>query len=271
MRKLQTLQVASEAFPLVKTGGMAEVVGALPAALSHEGVEVRTLLPGYPAVTAALRPDAVHELPDLFGGPARLLAGTAAGLALFCLDAPHLFNRAGSPYAGPDGVDWPDNAQRFAALSRAGALVARGAVPGYAPAVVHGHDWQAGLLPAYLHYGSPGRPGTVFTVHNMAFQGCFPAGLLGSLGLPEAAFTVDGVVHYCVAIMPGSAPLTSSEALGNATLPFGLQLADHGLDALKKDAHLARGLNVLNGELTHPAVAEALGRDSRDPYGVWAF
>ena len=87
----------------------------------------------------------------------------------------------------------------------------------------------------------------------------------------DPTFTIDGVVHYCVANMPGSAPRTSSEALGNATLPFGLQLADHGLNALKRDPHLARGLNVLNGELTHPAVAEALGRDSRDPYGVWAF
>ena len=87
----------------------------------------------------------------------------------------------------------------------------------------------------------------------------------------DPTFTIDGVVHYCVANMPGAAPRTSSEALGHATLPFGLALADHGLDALKRDPHLARGLNVLNGEVTHPAVAEALGRDSRDPYGVWAF
>ena len=196
MKKLQVLQVASEVFPLIKTGGLADVVGALPAALAHEGMEVRTLVPGYPAVTAALRPDAVHELPDLFGGPARVLAGTAGGLAVFCLDAPHLYDRTGGPYAGLNGADWPDNAQRFAALSRAGALIARGAVPGYAPAMVHAHEWHTGLLPAYLHYGGTGRPGTVFTVHNLASQGCFPASLLGSLGLPEAAFTVDGVEFY---------------------------------------------------------------------------
>ena len=82
-------------------------------------------------------------------------------------------------------------------------------------------------------------------------------------------YTVDGVVHYCVANMPGAAPRTSSEALGHATLPFGLALADHGLDALKRDRHLAKGLNVLKGELTHPAVAQALGKPSIDPYGVW--
>jgi len=85
----------------------------------------------------------------------------------------------------------------------------------------------------------------------------------------DPTYTVDGVVHYCVANMPGAAPRTSSEALGHATLPFGLALADHGLAALRRDPHLAKGLNVLNGELTHPAVAHALGRPSIDPYGVW--
>jgi alanine dehydrogenase len=85
----------------------------------------------------------------------------------------------------------------------------------------------------------------------------------------EPTYTVDGVVHYCVANMPGAAPRTSSEALGNATLPFGLALADKGLDALKADIHLARGLNVLAGKVTHPAVAEALGKPFADPIGVW--
>ena len=82
-------------------------------------------------------------------------------------------------------------------------------------------------------------------------------------------YVVDGVVHYCVANMPGAAPRTSSEALGNATLPFGLRLAKKGLDALKTDKHLARGLNVLGGKLTHPAVAEAFGKPFEDPYKVW--
>ena len=86
----------------------------------------------------------------------------------------------------------------------------------------------------------------------------------------DPTYTVDGVVHYCVANMPGAAPRTSSEALVHATLGFGLLLADQGLDALKKNPHLARGLNVLKGKLTHPAVAEALGKPSSDPYGAWA-
>jgi alanine dehydrogenase len=86
----------------------------------------------------------------------------------------------------------------------------------------------------------------------------------------EPTYVVDGVVHYCVANMPGAAPRTSSEALVHATLPFGLQLADLGLEALKRNPHLAKGLNVLDGQLTHPAVAEALGRPFVDPYRAWA-
>jgi alanine dehydrogenase len=85
----------------------------------------------------------------------------------------------------------------------------------------------------------------------------------------EPTFVVDGVVHYCVANMPGAGPRTASEALGNATLPYVLKLADQGLEALRGDRHLARGLNVLNGEITHPAVASALGRTSSDPFAAW--
>src|SRR5262245_29499596 len=107
---IRVLAVASEVFPLVKTGGLADVVGALPGALKHHGIEMRVMMPGYPAVTAALKSaKPAHHYDDLFGGPARLLAGKAAGLDLLALDAPHLFNRPGNPYVGPDGKDWPDN------------------------------------------------------------------------------------------------------------------------------------------------------------------
>lgn len=194
---LRVLQVASEAFPLVKTGGLADVVGALPGALAREGVEVRTLLPLYRAVRERLeRAEAVLELGELMGGPARLLWATAAGLALFLLDAPHLFDRPGGPYQAADGADWPDNAQRFAALSWAARELGLGGLPSWQPELVHAHDWQAGLAPAYLALADRPRPATVMTVHNLAFQGQFPAGLLAELRLPERAFTIDGVEYY---------------------------------------------------------------------------
>jgi starch synthase len=193
----RVLSVASEIYPLVKTGGLADVVGALPAALAAENVEVCTLVPGYPAVTAAFEwAEAVHHFPDLFGGPARLLSGRAAGLELFVIEAPHLFTRPGGPYAGPDGLDWPDNAFRFAALSRVAADIGRGLIPAFLPDVIQGHDWQAGLAPAYLHYSGGPRPGTVMTVHNLAYQGQFPAELLSRLELPPHAYHVNGVEYY---------------------------------------------------------------------------
>ncbi len=194
---LRVLSVASEVFPLVKTGGLADVVGALPAALAREAVAVRTLVPGYPGVLAALQDaTACLDFDSLHGAPARLLSARAAGLELFVLDAPHLYARGGNPYAGPDGHDWPDNAQRFGALAAAAAAIGRGRAPAFVPDIVHAHDWQAGLAPAYLHYGGAPRPRTVMTVHNLAFQGQFPASLLGTLGLPPQAYALDGVEYY---------------------------------------------------------------------------
>ena len=211
-RALTVLSVASEAFPLVKTGGLADVVGALPAALAEESVRVRTLLPGYPAVLSALE-DAqpVHAYPSLMGGPARLLHGRAGGLDAYVIEAPHLYRRTGNPYVDAQGRDWADNVLRFGALGRAAADLGRGADYAFRPDVVHAHDWQAGLAPAYLHFEPGPRPATVLTVHNLAFQGQFPAEHLEALGLPPESFTVDGVEYYG----------------GIGLLKAGLALADH--------------------------------------------
>ena len=192
---LNVLSVASELYPLVKTGGLGDVVGALPLALAAEGVQVCTLVPGYQAVLAGLEAVSdVHVFADLYGGPARLLRGRAAGLDLLVLEAAHLYSRSGGPYGDPSGQDWPDNAWRFAALSRVGAEVARGRAGALAPDVVHAHDWQTGLLPAYLYY--EGGPPSVFTVHNLAFQGHFPASVFPTLGLPASSWSIEGVEYF---------------------------------------------------------------------------
>ena len=194
---LRVLAIASEAFPLIKTGGLADVAGALPLALPAEGVEMRTLLPGYPAALALLESaETAHVYASLMGGVARVLAGHAGGLQLFVLDAPHLFGRTGSPYLGPDGKDWPDNALRFGALARAGADLAKGVAPAYHADVVHAHDWQAALAPVYLEYDEGERPATVLTIHNIAFQGHFNADQRGPLGLPPQAMALEGVEYF---------------------------------------------------------------------------
>jgi starch synthase len=192
---LRVLAVTSEVYPLVKTGGLADVAGALPAALAAEDVAVTTLIPGYPAVMAAL--DDAETVAAI--GDARILAARAGGLSLFVLDSPSLFDRPGDPYRAADGAEWSDNPQRFAALARAGAAVARGAITGWQPDAVHAHDWQAGLLPAYLRFGTPGEERgapSVMTIHNLAFQGQAPASLLAELGLPPAAYALDGIEYY---------------------------------------------------------------------------
>ncbi|MGO9172919.1 MAG: glycogen synthase GlgA [Rhodomicrobium sp.] len=198
MTPLKVLSVASEIYPLIKTGGLADVAGALPGALKNEGVDMRTLVPGYPAVLAALEEaQQLTSFRGVRGGMARLLSGTAHNLKLFVLDAPVHFARPGNPYVGPDGTDWPDNAFRFAAFAKVAAEIGLGSLPGFIPDVLHLHDWQAGLTAAYLHYsGKTALPATVMTIHNLAFQGQFPAELLKPLGLPPAALAWDGVEHY---------------------------------------------------------------------------
>lgn len=203
MRPLEILAVASEFFPLVKTGGLADVAGALPAALAPQGITVTTLLPGYPAVLAGMdNAHVVQDLGQIFGGDARLLAGNAGGASLLVIDAPHLYARPGNPYLDSMGQDWQDNAARFAALATIGARIACGLLPGLRPDLVHAHDWQAGLLPAYLHFaegqGALGHtaPPSVVTIHNLAFQGLFPPALLGPLGLPPQSFQIEGLEYH---------------------------------------------------------------------------
>lgn len=194
--KVKVLAVASEAYPLVKTGGLADVVGALPSALAVHGVETTTLLPGFPAVLEAASGRAIHSWRDLLGGGvARLLRGEIAGHPLMVLDAPAFFAREGGLYGDQTGADWPDNWRRFAALARAAAEIARGGVKALRFDLLHAHDWQAALAPAYLRYaGSPVK--TVMTIHNIAFQGRFGAEIFADLGLPEDAWSIDGVEYY---------------------------------------------------------------------------
>src|SRR5947207_8668632 len=171
---IQVLAVASEMYPFVKTGGLADVVGALPSALAPLGVAVRTLLPGYPALAAAARDGAtLAHWDDFFGGTAWLREAAHDHAQILVLDAPHLFARKGNPYLDASGRDWPDNAQRFAALALAAASIAWGDAGGELPDLLHAHDWQAALVPAYLHYlgRNKRRPATVLTLHNLAFQG----------------------------------------------------------------------------------------------------
>ncbi|HYC04210.1 MAG TPA: glycogen synthase GlgA [Azospirillaceae bacterium] len=200
---MRVLFVTSECYPYVKTGGLGDVSAALPVALRQQGADVRLLLPAYPDLLRQVVVErSVWSLPRLPGldeaSPGRLLAGrTAEGVPVYLIDAPTLYAREGNPYLDASGRDWADNAARFAALGRVAALVSgHGDGAGWWPDVVHGHDWQAGLAPAYLvHSGQP-RPATVMTIHNLAFQGLFPSTLLPELELPEESFDMHGLEFH---------------------------------------------------------------------------
>jgi starch synthase len=192
---MRVLFVASECVPFVKTGGLADVVGALPGAFAGTGVEAAVLLPAYAGLRELLpRRNGlkVRVLPDLEATVHRI---EAEGLDLLLLDAPELYDRPGNPYLGADGRDWPDNHRRYCALSRAGAAIARDGHRGWRPQLVHLHDWQAGLQPLFMQADGTGVP-SVLTVHNIAFQGVFEAQAVRELDLPGQWFTADGYEYY---------------------------------------------------------------------------
>lgn len=195
---MRVLSVASECVPLVKTGGLADVAGALPEALAGRGIEVTTLLPAYPSVRDSVgKITAETPLGPLFGGSAKLLHARLGDHSLLLLDAPHLFDRKGNIYLNAKGTDWIDNPKRFAGLSLAAAKIAADGIGTWRPDVLHLHDWQAGLTPVYLRQlGAEGRVGTLMTIHNIAFQGLARATMLDELALPRTGFTPNGFEFY---------------------------------------------------------------------------
>lgn len=193
---MRVLHVAAEFFPLLKTGGLADVLGALPQALNAQQVDTRVLLPGFPSVCAGVR-DVVEVCSiQCFAGSLRLLLGAAPnGVPLYVIDAPVLYSRPGNPYHDAQQHAYADNHLRFALLSWVGAQLANGLDPLWRPDVAHCHDWHAGLMPAYL--AQLGRPvPSVFTIHNLAYQGLFDSQCFVALGLPASYFDMCGVEFH---------------------------------------------------------------------------
>ncbi len=203
---MRVLQVSAEIFPLLKTGGLADIAGALPQALAGVGCQVRALLPGFPAILQALQASSlVGEFRAPWGDTVRVRLGQLAGvpggdgpLSAYVLEAPALYARPGNPYEDAQRRPYADNHRRFAALGWAAAHLAHGLDGDWAPQIVHCHDWHAGLAPACLkHWPGPAAGvRTLYTVHNLAYQGLFGSEVFGELGLPAAAFQLDGLEFH---------------------------------------------------------------------------
>lgn len=271
---MKVLSVTSEIYPIVKTGGLADVAGALPPALGRIGVEMRSLVPGYPAVMqAAAGGRIIHEFPALLGTPARLIEVTTAGLDLLVLDAPDLYDRPGGIYLGPDGRDHPDNWRRYAALCIAASEIAAGALPDFRPDLVHAHDWQAGLVPLYLRFRGIPVP-SILTVHNIAFQGHFSGDIFTWLELPSAAWSIDGL-EYFQGVGFLKAGLANATAITTVSPTYAIEITTPafgmGLDGLIRDrARVLHGIvNGIDTDVWNPETDASLAAtySARKPGG----
>ena len=260
---LRILFVTSECTPLSKTGGLADVSAALPAALRTLGADVRVLVPAYGAA-AAPPAQPLGTLPAQGNFPRAAIVETRLpnGVPAMQVVCPQFYARNGGPYQNSEGADWPDNALRFGLLSRAAALAAMGALPDWTPDVIHCNDWQTGLAPTYLRYMPGARAATVFTIHNLAFQGIFPAQAIDALGLPAASFTVDGLEYYGqLSCMKGGIAYADAITTVSPTYAAEIQAEEHGagLHGLlqHRRTHLSGILNGIDTAAWNPA---------RDPY-----
>ncbi len=204
---MRVLFVTSEAHPLIKTGGLADVSGALPAALAKIDVDVRILIPAYKEVLAKLVNAeplvTIDNLPEV--GTVTLLLGEMpdSGTPVMAIVCPTLYERVGGPYQDTTGKDWLDNPLRFGILSKVAAILSdeNSPVANWIPDVTHCNDWQSGLTPAYMHFEKQANPAlkqakSMISLHNMAFQGTFSADWIPQLGLPMAGYSINGYEYY---------------------------------------------------------------------------
>ena len=288
---MRVLQVSAEIFPLLKTGGLADIAGALPAALKAAGCDVRVLLPGFAPILADLRESSVlAQLVAPWGDVVTLRQGRLAALncEAYVIDAPLLYARAGGPYEDAQRKPYADNCRRFALLGWVAAQLAycqeawstpalgpgsskksedkaAQKVSTWQPQVVHNHDWHAGLAPAYMAYLSYARAAhqprvaCLHTVHNLAYQGVFPAQEFAQLGLPQSAFSVNGLeFHGQISFM--KAGLYYADAISTVSPTYAQEIQTQaqgcGLDGLlrARSSVLFGVLNAVDETVWNPAI-----------------
>ena len=274
---MKVLHAAAEVFPLVKTGGLADVLGALPEALIAAGADVRLVLPGLPAILKGMNKlKVICELGAVFGaGRVTLRLGRMAHnqVAAYVIDAPYLYQRPGNPYLAADGSEWPDNLQRFALLGWTAAHLAAGELdPDWTPDVLHAHDWHAAMACAYVACHPATRAATVYTIHNLAYQGLFAQDDFHLLGLPSRLMVPVGLeFHGQLSFMKAGlkyarriTTVSPNYASEIATEPFGC-----GLDGVirARGSDVSGILNGVDGAIWNPATDHLIAA----PYSLQAL
>ena len=281
---MNVLQVSAEIFPLLKTGGLADIAGALPAALRAAGAGPRLLLPGFPAILADLKSsEPVADVATPWGDVVQLRRGHLAALdtTAYVIDAPALYDRPGNPYEDAQRQPYADNHRRFALLGLVAARLALGLDAAWQPQVLHCHDWHAALAPAYLRFLAPAgaasatpKVASIYTVHNLAYQGLFSAHHFGDLGLPEAAFAVDGLeFHGQISFMKAGLYFADRITTVSPTYAREIQTREQGcgLDGLLRvrAPALSGILNAVDDAVWNPATDALIpfAYDARKPAG----
>lgn len=270
---MKVLHVAAEVFPLVKTGGLADVVAALPPALAAEGADVRLLLPGHPPVLDAVRhARAVATLGPVFGAArTTLLLARMPGtdLPVYVIDSPYLFRRDGGPYQAPDGTEWPDNLPRYAFLGWIAAHLAAGELDDkWMPGLVHAHDWHSAMSCAYLAAHPATAAASVYTVHNLAYQGVFPHDDARMLGLPSR-FMQPEALEYHGQICFMKAGLKFADRVSTVSPTYAHEIATPefgaGLDGVirGRGTDVSGILNGIDARVWDPAADSALAAPYR--------
>jgi len=197
---LKILFASSEVQPLMKTGGLADVSAALPIALKKMRHDVRIIMPAYRDAmqkTRRVKPVATLQLPGIIGDiniVSKKLPNS--NIEVLFVDYLPAFDRSGNPYVNPEGNPWPDNAERFSLFCRTICEVAQNrAGLDWQPDIIHCNDWQTGLVPALLHLDKI-RPATIFTIHNLAYQGLFPKQAFNTLGLPQSLWSPEALEFH---------------------------------------------------------------------------
>ena len=253
MRKI--LFASSEVHPLIKTGGLADVSASLPIALRQNGQDVRIILPAYRQCLEAL--DEIRTVATVklegFHLPVEILESTLpdSDVTLWLLNSPQHFDRDGGPYGPDHGGDWQDNAARFALFSRAIAALAMDKVGlDWQPDILHCNDWQTGLAPALIA-DLPKRPATIFTIHNLAYQGLYPQTAFEALDLPASLWHSDGLEFYdMLSFMKGG--LIYSDHITTVSPTYAEEICTYefgyGLEGLLSErAEEGRLTGILNG------------------------